>query len=87
MIKLSWSKDKNGITGFLWPMFQIYGYYLKGRHVRFLTILESKRKPRHIPIKSVQQGKIIANAYINHGAIPKTVKELNIEDGDIAGDE
>lgn len=59
-------------------MFKIYGYYHKGKHWRFLTILEKRRKPRHIEVKSVAQAKYIANYYINQGKIPKTVKELNL---------
>ena len=79
MIKLCWIKGKDGWSGWLWPMFQIYGYYLHGKHIRILTILEARRKPRHFPIDSVAQGKIIANKYINYGKIPLKVKELNLD--------
>jgi len=78
LIKLCWLKEKDGWSGFLWPMFKIYGYYLHGRHVRILTILEAKRKPRHLEVKSIAQAKIIANKYINYGSIPSKVKELNL---------
>ena len=79
MIKLCWIKGKDGWSGWLWPMFQIYGYYLHGKHVRILTILEARRKPRHFPVDSVAQAKIIANKYINYGKIPLKVKELNLD--------
>lgn len=80
MIKLCWVKDKDGWSGFLWPMFKIYGYYLHGKHIRILTVLETRRKPRHLEVKSVAQAKFIANQYINYGTIRKKVKELNLKE-------
>ena len=79
MIKLCWLKGKDGWDGFIWPMFKIYGYYLHGKHIRILTILEAKRKPRHLQVDSIAQAKIIANHYINCGEIPCKIKELNIK--------
>jgi len=59
-----WSKDQNGWTGLILPVFSIY----RSKKKLYLDIMEPDCKPecahRNVEIKSVHQGKCIAKAIL-----------------------